>query len=444
MDSKIELEKILSSINKNNTVNTQSDYVVTDNNDYNENIIKNDRKREKINIFKNIPSKKNHNLIHKNKKIFLAYEETFIKQKKEVEKMKQRNQSFLQKQESKRSLFKNIQNPQLKRDVKSSSNIFCALNLNHEHEFCCSNVSKRDNNTKFENSERQNKKQDFILDISQLSENYENYLDNYKYFEASKLENDQYFEEDKILHEVKNLWEPLNTSHLFSADGKYNYIELDRLALRTVKDISYEINGIELKIDFNLLGDSELWIFTRSYVNKLINESYYFDADSMNVEIDDYFNKYTSLIKIIKEKLSNKCFITFGTFYEDQNTKKLIYKTFLKRQLVDYSDNLKKNRFHYIENDICEFIMTVCDFGEETISAKIFLNNKKKYNNIHGNFYLPINKNSKLLLCGKGQSIQMKNISVNLLDKKDSILSSRIKFETTHPHEKDCNCCSVY
>ena len=88
--------------------------------------------------------------------------------------------------------------------------------------------------------------------------------------------------------------------------------------------------------------------------------------------------------------------------------------------------------------------MTVCDFGEETISAKIFLNNKKKYNNIHGNFYLPINKNSKLLLCGKGQSIQMKNISVNLLDKKDSILSSRIKFETTHPHEKDCNCCSVY
>ena len=50
------------------------------------------------------------------------------------------------------------------------------------------------------------------------------------------------------------------------------------------------------------------------------------------------FNKYTSLIKIMKEMKSNRCHITFGTYYNDalQNNK-LCHKFFLKRQLIDYS-----------------------------------------------------------------------------------------------------------
>ena len=43
------------------------------------------------------------------------------------------------------------------------------------------------------------------------------------------------------------------------------------------------------------------------------------------------FNKYTSLIKISKEKNSNKCFLYLGTFYEDETDEnKIKYETFLK------------------------------------------------------------------------------------------------------------------
>ena len=440
MKPQIEREKIIYRFDRNNIKNTESDYIITDNNDYNENIVKNDRKREKINIFKKKPSKSNSNI---DRNIMLAYEDIFIKQKKEVQKMKLRNQSFLHNQETKKNIFLN-NTDELKRDVKSTSNIFCEMDLNRENENNYCDISKKTKCSKLEKFVNKKTEQNSILGIPQILENYEDYLDNYKYFEAAIMEYDKYIEEDKILPEVKNLWEPLNSSHLFSANGKYSYIELDKLALRTVKEIFYETNGIELKIDFNLLGDSELWIFTRSFVNKEINESYFFDEESMNIEVNDYFNKYSSLIKIIKERLSNKCFITFGTFCEDKKTKKLIYKTFLKRQLVDYSDNLKNNRFHYIENDICEFIMYIRDMGEETISAKIYLNNTKKYNNVTGNFYLPINKNSKILLCGKGKSVQMKDIAINLLDKKNLLLTSTIKFETVQNRGKGCDCCLIY
>ena len=86
------------------------------------------------------------------------------------------------------------------------------------------------------------------------------------------------------------------------------------MAIRTINEVNYNTNGVEINLELSLVGGSEFWIFTRSFVNKDINDSEVFDTYSINNESDIIFNKYTSLIKIIKEKNSSKCFITFGTF----------------------------------------------------------------------------------------------------------------------------------
>ena len=56
------------------------------------------------------------------------------------------------------------------------------------------------------------------------------------------------------------------------------------------------------------------------------------------------------LIKIINEKrYSNKCYVSFGAFCESSKDPKLIcYKTFLKRQLINFGDN--NNSDFQIEN----------------------------------------------------------------------------------------------
>ena len=63
----------------------------------------------------------------------------------------------------------------------------------------------------------------------------------------------------------------------------------------------------------------------------------------MNIDIqkeenknNKMFSKYSTVIKIIKNKNSNKAFISFGTFYKNKKSGNLHYKTFLQRQLVDY------------------------------------------------------------------------------------------------------------
>ena len=160
--------------------------------------------------------------------------------------------------------------------------------------------------------------------------------------------------------------------------------------------MNYITNGVEIYIDLSLIGNSEFWIFTRCFVNKDFNESELFDTFSVNNESYVIFNKYTSLIKIIKEKNSSKCFVTFGTFYEDENDgNKIKYETFLKRQLVDFLqlDNINTNNsnsiYYYLENDLLDIRVIIVDLGNEIIDAKILINNNQKYNHIEGKFYLP-------------------------------------------------------
>lgn len=71
----------------------------------------------------------------------------------------------------------------------------------------------------------------------------------------------------------------------------------------------------KIQTTFSLRGESTLWIFNR---------------------VSDYFDDYTVSIKIEKIENSQKVFCSLGTFIKDKEDN-LIFKNFIKEQLVDYS-----------------------------------------------------------------------------------------------------------
>ena len=358
---------------------------------------KNEKNSEQIKELSNNSLLKSNNYI-KNKNNLLESEEIFINQKKEIQKAREKNLIFL---------------------IKKQKN--------------------KDNNI---NESKNIKNNDLNDDIKIFS------LNDNKYFEVS-IFNYNEDEEKPQIPEFNEPWKPSNILFsLFSEkekSEKCDYIEFSRIALRSIKEIDYAKYGLELNIRFDLFGDSELWIFTRSSVNKSINESYYFDEKSVNIDDNDNFNKYSSVIKIKKERNSNKCFVIFGTFYQEINdNNKLYYKSFLKRQLIDNSGIEKAyDYYYYNKNDKCEFDLIVTDFGDELINTKIYLNNKNKFNDINARFFLPINKKAKFLLCGSGQSVQVKDLVVKILEKDINNHRSVIQFETDNDTPKNCECCLI-
>ena len=121
---------------------------------------------------------------------------------------------------------------------------------------------------------------------------------------------------EKPQFELDKNWKPLDKNfpllyEVNDSKNGYEYVELNQMALRLIDDIDYDEYGLELKLKVNLIGTSQLLIFTRCFVNKGINDSELFDDSSRNIEKKDIFNKYTSLIKIMKEMKSNRCHITF-------------------------------------------------------------------------------------------------------------------------------------
>ena len=112
-------------------------------------------------------------------------------------------------------------------------------------------------------------------------------------------------------------------------------------------------------------------------------------------------------------------------------------KSFLKRQLIDYSYGL--NGY----DSKSEFNLFINDLGEENINVKIFFNNETNYNDISGNFFLPLNKKAKILICGKGHSVQLKEFVFKSYNKKKDIGNS-IQFEKENNEPKNCECCSIF
>ena len=256
-------------------------------------------------------------------------------------------------------------------------------------------------------------------------------LDNYQFFEKASFRIAKSSNSDDNIPKLKNVdWKSLNKS--------MSNAELSGMALRTINEINYETNMVEIKVKFTLDSNSEFWIFTRSYINKEFNESFNFDISSVNNEPDIVFNKYSSLIKIINEKrYTNKSYVSFGAFCESSKDPKLIYyKTFLKRQLINFGDN---NNSDY--NDYCDFYVEITDTGSEIIDSKIYYNSDNKFNHVIGNFYLPINKRSKIIFCGEGKSAIIKSLEIKNEEKTDELMQiydTRFSLE-----QKSCSCCNV-
>jgi hypothetical protein len=214
-------------------------------------------------------------------------------------------------------------------------------------------------------------------------------------------------------------------------------IELKNIALRTVNEIDYDKNMAKININFTLKEESELWIFTRSFIK---NETINFNNSTITYESDKISNKYSSVIKVIKKRDSLKSFVTFGTFCENnKHSKQISYKSFLRRQLVNFNET----NYQQIESDedSCDFNMYITDKGDDCIDTKISMNEDNKFNQIIAKFYLPTNKRCKLLFCGEGESVIIKSIKISNLDKNDI---QEDEFETLFTLEqKSCNCCSI-
>ena len=359
----------------------------------------------------------------KKQNIYLDSEEVFKNLKLEIQKMKKKNELFSS-----------------KKVPKSLNNIITKMNISNEEHKQIFSKAKLKMSQALKNKDDNNNKEDNNEEMLSFS------LNDFKYFEYSDIDNQ--YEEESALEDMDFEWNPFNEDFPFSykkeenEDNSYHYMEINNKALRIMQEIDYDENGLELNINFNLIDKSELWIFTRSFVNKSINESFYFDEKSENIEKNDNFNKYSSLIKIIRDMNMNRCFVSFGAFYHEINEdNKLYYKSFLKRQLIDFF-YLDQNYNYNNNNRKSEFNLFINDFGEENINAEIFFNNNNKSNDIKANFFLPLNKKAKILICGKGDSVELKELKVKYFDKKKS-LKNTIKFENENDVPKNCECCTI-
>jgi hypothetical protein len=228
--------------------------------------------------------------------------------------------------------------------------------------------------------------------------------------------------------------------------------DFSKKAILTKNIIDYNTRGVKINIHLKLYEKSTFWIFTRCYVGDYFDNikrhktitasSHKLNLENINEKENNnkkIFNKYSTVIKIFKNKNSNKSFVSFGTFYKNKKSGNLHYKTFLQRQLVDYVH--EDNNYYYLENDLCEFDIIIIDLGNEFLQAKISLNNKEKFNNIKCNFYLPTNKKAKLMFCGEGNNIIVTELEIKSFLKYDEDID---KFGLIISNDsKACDCCSI-
>ena len=260
------------------------------------------------------------------------------------------------------------------------------------------NVYKNDNSFNNDNEQKEI-----------INENKKNIsLEDFNFFEIiSFIHNrDSKFKENRIPVFKTNNWKRLN-------EPKFNF-DLKNIALR-------------------------VWIFTRCFMkNESVNIN--INNTSFKNDADKIFNKYSSVIKIIKKRDSNKSFITFGTFCENmKHSKQVSYKSFLKRQLVNFNEAIYQQTEN--ENDSCDYKLYLTDKGDDCIDAKVSINSDNKFNQIIAKFFLPTNNKSKILFCGEGDGVIIKDLNISHFDKNEELEEG---FETLFSFEqKSCNCCSI-
>ena len=372
-----------------------------------ENIMMNDSLSNKLNKRINSDTNKSDDL--------LGSEEIFINIKKEIETVKKRNEAFHLKKESTKSMNNNLHS-----NNDLNSNKFKLLTKTKD---------EKDNIQEEESSN--NEFYEFNLNDDYIGYEYSN-------FNNSGKKNDKF--------DLNKDWKKIDKDfpRLSENNNGYEYIELNQMAIRVIKEIDFDEMGVELNLNFNLIGTSQIFVFTRSFVNKDINESGIFEDDIYNIEKNDIFNKYTSLIKISKDMKKGSSFITFGTYYNDKyKNNKLCHKFFLQRQLIDYNEEKNYNEYDDRKEYQTEFNMVINDLGNENINARIYLNKNKKPNDISGNFFLPINKKAKIMIFGMGTGVRLRNVGCKIFNKRNESIKNLIKFESENSAPKNCQCCYI-
>ena len=372
-----------------------------------ENIMMNDSLSNKLNKRINSDTNKSDDL--------LGSEEIFINIKKEIETVKKRNEAFHLKKESTKSMNNNLHS-----NNDLNSNKFKLLTKTKDEK---DNIQEEDSSN--------NEFYEFNLNDDYIGYEYSN-------FNNSGKKNDKF--------DLNKDWKKIDKDfpRLSENNNGYEYIELNQMAIRVIKEIDFDEMGVELNLNFNLIGTSQIFVFTRSFVNKDINESGIFEDDIYNIEKNDIFNKYTSLIKISKDMKKGSSFITFGTYYNDKyKNNKLCHKFFLQRQLIDYNEEKNYNEYDDRKEYQTEFNMVINDLGNENINARIYLNKNKKPNDISGNFFLPINKKAKIMIFGMGTGVRLRNVGCKIFNKRNESIKNLIKFESENSAPKNCQCCYI-
>ena len=139
----------------------------------------------------------------------------------------------------------------------------------------------------------------------------------------------------------------------------------------------------EIYFDFTLKGDSIFWLILRS---------------------NTCFDKFSAILKISKEEKSQKIFASYGTFVFDKNSL-MIFKVFLKQQIIDKSMNSNKV---YKENDVSRIKGSIVDNGQEKLLTNIYrtldlilVNDDLNENLIAGSFFLPFIDKYNLMIAGE-------------------------------------------
>ena len=319
---------------------------------------------------------------------------------------------------------------------KEYNNNYDEIDINFDSDIIINNDSE---NITIKNTENE-------IDFLSLSN-----IDAFEKCECELRGDDENDNDESCLPMINEKW--LNLTEFLSINDIITNFEFSKKVLKTKNYIDYSNKGIEINIHLKLFAQSSFYIFTRCYIddyddtyNNTINNSdeikkynteyVYSISKSKNNQM---FSKYSTVIKIYKNKNSKKAFVSFGTFYRSRKSGNLHYKTFLQRQLVDYMH--QDNNYYYLENDLCEFDIIVIDIGNENLETKISLNNRDKFNHIRSNFYLPLNKRAKLMFCGVGDSNKVTDLKIRSFskyeeerDKSGLILSAE---------KKSCDCCLI-
>lgn len=221
-------------------------------------------------------------------------------------------------------------------------------------------------------------------------------------------------------------------------------VDVTNCIYRSKNTLNMKNFSVELSLTCFLAGESTCWIFNR---------------------VNDYFDEFAAAFKIEKAENSPKVFFSVGAFVKDSQDN-LIFKVFVKEQLIDFSSKLKystnftytlhliliesKNK-SYIENDICFIKAQIVDTCDDSFLARVYLNDSKTDNMITANFLIPNSERRRVMIAGTGEKCLISNFIAKNIDLKRQTITQPVKIpesvaktEETSKRNGNCGGCSVY